>query len=549
MALYSSYKKSLLAGVVFLAGTAVLAQDSTKPRQVTITSSFKPVLKEAAKINFNAAPAVTDTGRPRLQYTIPNQNLNFAFQPGSLRPLALSADTTNKWGNESYIKAGFGNLRTPFLQAGVSIGNGQTAGLNVYGRHVSSEGKRPFQYYSNSSLDAHAFFQTPKNMEWNARIGGRHEKYSRYGFQPETLDFPADSLNIRFQNWQARVGLRNIGRTEFGISYAPELRVDVFGDQRSNTETSTYVHLPLQKALGDAFAVDVALEANISRFKPFNKETISNNYAMVSPSLLWRTPSLNIRAGLRPAWNNGAFELYPNIMAEISTPDKALAFQAGWVGYLRNSGYRYQTRINPWIWAPEQVFNTQIEERYLGVKGSVGDHLSYNAKAAFNTWRNQPLFTNDTIFGGKSFMVINETRMNVVHFGGEVGYTVGEKFSWINQVSINNFNSLQVADRAWGLLPIELRSSVRLQILKDLYLNTDFYAFDGPWVMGKGGDRKNLKGAMDLSAGLEFKVVKNVKLWAQFNNIFNTEYQRWNQYPVYGFNFLGGVVFSFAQKN
>ena len=45
------------------------------------------------------------------------------------------------------------------------------------------------------------------------------------------------------------------------------------------------------------------------------------------------------------------------------------------------------------------------------------------------------------------------------------------------------------------------------------------------------------------------KVTKNINLWTQFNNVFNKEYQRWNQYPVYGFNFVGGVVFSFDQKN
>ncbi len=56
-------------------------------------------------------------------------------------------------------------------------------------------------------------------------------------------------------------------------------------------------------------------------------------------------------------------------------------------------------------------------------------------------------------------------------------------------------------------------------------------------------------GAMDVSAGLEFRIVKNIKLWAQFNNIFNKEYERWKQYQVYGFNFLGGVVFSFAKPN
>ena len=32
------------------------------------------------------------------------------------------------------------------------------------------------------------------------------------------------------------------------------------------------------------------------------------------------------------------------------------------------------------------------------------------------------------------------------------------------------------------------------------------------------------------------------------NNIFDDKYQRWNQYQVYGFNLLGGVVFSFWRK-
>ncbi|HEY1022906.1 MAG TPA: hypothetical protein VGE06_11370, partial [Flavisolibacter sp.] len=94
----------------------------------------------------------------------------------------------------------------------------------------------------------------------------------------------------------------------------------------------------------------------------------------------------------------------------------------------------------------------------------------------------------------------------------------------------------------------EFRTNLRLQVMKDLYLTTDLYTFDGPLYQRKDGSRGNLPSALDLNAGLEFKIIPNLKLWAQFNNMLNKEYQRWNQYPVYGFNFLGGVVFSFAQS-
>jgi outer membrane receptor protein involved in Fe transport len=79
-------------------------------------------------------------------------------------------------------------------------------------------------------------------------------------------------------------------------------------------------------------------------------------------------------------------------------------------------------------------------------------------------------------------------------------------------------------------------------------LKTDMFAFGGPQYLKGDGSNGKLAGAIDLSAGLEFKITKNINLWTQFNNVFNKVYQRWNQYPVYGFNFVGGVVFSFDQK-
>ena len=162
----------LLGAGILLAGVAS-AQDTTRrpTRSVEVTSTFKPVLKDAAKINMNATPPQADTTRPRLQYNIPNQNLLFAFQPGTLKPLALDVDTGGRWSNESYVKVGYGSLKTPYLESGISLGDGKTAGLNVYARHMASSGKREYQDFSNSNVDLNAFFQTPNNIEWNARIG------------------------------------------------------------------------------------------------------------------------------------------------------------------------------------------------------------------------------------------------------------------------------------------------------------------------------------------------------------------------------------------
>jgi len=542
----SSMKSSILLIVVLTLGLMASAQDSTNGKTVNVTSAFKPTVKEAAKINFNASPPATDTSRPRLQYNIPNQNLSLAFQPGSLKPLALQVDTGGRWGNESFVKLGYGNFKTPFAQAGISFGDGRNVGLNVYAKHSSSKGNIPFQDYSNTEAELNAYLKSAKNLQWNMRFGGKRESYNKYGFQPESLVFPDDSIEVKYNTWSGRVNFHNITRTGLGLSYAPELKIDVINDQLTNSESNTYVNLPLQKTLGQVFEVDLAATANLSRLKPDNKEAVVNNYFYLSPSVQFKKENINISAGVRPSWDNSAFKVLPNFMAEFKTTDYPFSFQLGWTGYLRNSGFQYQAGMNPWIWAPDTSYNTRIVEAFAGIKGSLADHFSYSVKAGYNTFSNQPLFINDTS-SGKSFLTVVEPKLQELTIGGELGYTVGEKFSLISNISINTYHT-KVNTKAWGLIPLEWKTTMRLQVLKDLYLNSTLYAFDGPWSSSKAKSRENLPPATDLSAGLEFKVYKNIKLWMQFNNIFNKEYQRWNQYPVYGFNFLGGVVFSFAQK-
>ena len=542
-----SMKYPILSAIFFSIGTMALAQDSTKAKEVNVTSQFKPTLKEAAKINFNATPPAADTTRPRLQYSIPNQNLALGFQPGSLKPLALEVDSGGNWRNESYVKIGYGNFKSPLVQAGVSFGDGKNLGLNIYAKHNAAKGDIPYQDYSNSEVDFNAFLKSAKNLQWNVRFGGQKEIYNKYGFQPKTIVFPEDSIEVKYHTWRGRVNFHNIKRTDLGLSYSPEIKIDAFNDQLNNSESNTYINLPLQKTLGNGVEVNVAATANLSRYKPNDKDGIANNYFYISPSVLFGKENLNVSAGLRPSWDNGEFKLLPNFLVEFKTANFPFAFQVGWTASLRNSGFQYQAGLNPWIWAPETVNNTRVEERYLGLKGSIAEHFSFSAKAALNIFNNQPLFVNDTA-SGKSFRTLNESELKIFSIGGELGYTVGEKFSLISNLSLNGFDMKDQA-KAWGLLPLEWKTSMRAEVLKDLYINSSLYIFDGPWSLTKQGKTNNLPMASDLSAGLEFKVYRNVKLWMQFNNIFNKEYQRWNQYPVYGFNFLGGVVFSFAQKS
>lgn len=536
----------VLIPACFVAFSAA-AQDTTKKRSIDITSTFKPEVKGAAKINFNATPPTSDTTRPRLQYNIPNQNLALAYVPGTLKPLALNIDTSGRFDNYNYIKAGFGSLKTPYVEAGLSVGDGKTAGLNIYAKHISSRGKIEYQDFTNTEVEANAYFQTSKNLEWTARFGGKQERYYKYGYQPKTLVFPEDSLAIKYGTWRGRVGFHNINRTEFGLNYAPEISVNIFNDGLKNNESNTYINLPLEKWIGKNFGAELRAEADLTRYKPNGKKAIGNNFFVLSPAVLFKNANINVTAGIKPSWTDSEVKVIPNLIAEVSSSDKRVTLQAGWTGYLRKNSFQSLATFNPWIWAPDFSNTSRIIERYAGLKGAIGSHFNYSTQLAFNTVFNQPLFVNDTT-SGKSFLVVIEPKMKVLHYGGEIGYTVGEKFSLISNLTFNKYASLDVAGKAWGLLPLEFKTAARLQVLKDLYVKADLYGFTGDWYQTKDG-RGTTGGSLDFSAGAEFAVAKNIKIWAQFNNILNNQYERWHQYPVYPFNFLGGVVFSFDQNN
>ena len=73
------------------------------------------------------------------------------------------------------------------------------------------------------------------------------------------------------------------------------------------------------------------------------------------------------------------------------------------------------------------------------------------------------------------------------------------------------------------------------------------FFWDGTQYRTSDFQNRKLGPAFDLNTGVEFAVMPKLNVWLQFNNLFNNKYERWNQYPVLGFNMLAGVVYSFGE--
>lgn len=554
MRVYSVIRCLLTTAPIVAICLSGFGQDTTKKKTIDITSTFKPVLKEGSKINFNAAPPVADTSKPRLVYAVPSQNLLFSYVPTELKPVAVSVDSLNAWDHSNYIKVGVGNVHLPYVKVGFSFGDDKNTFYNLFGEHYTSKGKLPFQKNSLTSVGGAITHKTQNNHEWNGSLGFKSDEYFLYGYQPTTLQFTKDDLRQRFQTIEGKVQFRNTIPTEFGLTYSPSLRVSVFADNKAPTgsEANAVLNVPVTKSFGETFAFNLGFTADLTNYrKKYNNNPISevNNIYMVSPAVTMKTPNLYLHGGIIPSWDKSDFHMLPNIMAEVTTENQRFTLMGGWIGYYNKGSYQRFAAVNPWIDlkvydSAGGLLNDRVTEIYGGIKGSLGNHFTYSGKLGVQKHRNMALYVNDNV-DGKTFDVIYEPSVDVLHFHGEVGYTVSEKLSAKGGITINSFTGLEVNPKAYGLLPRELNISVKYRLLTDLWLTSELWTWDGAQYRTKDGKPEKGDAAFDLNAGAEFRITKNFNLWLQMNNIFNNKYERWNQYEVFGFNILGGITYSF----
>jgi hypothetical protein len=520
-------------------------QDTLGTRTVVITSAFKPSLQNAAKINFTAATSVADTSRLPLMYKVPSYNLFFNYQPIAIQPLALPTDSGMVWQNKHRIKIGAGNLSSIMADGRFSFGDGKKTTTLLQADFITSKGQRFAQQYSRFGLDVQSVINTSENLEWTTHAFFNSATQYRYGFEPSTLTYTKDELKLTYNTLALEAGLKNKVKNEAGINYHPMLSYYRFTDNRGGAENNLIFKAPLEKALGKMWSVQLGFTADIAKTN-FAAATTSNNLLYINPAVAFTTPNFRMKLGMQPSWDNSRYNMLPDITAEARLPDTHLSLEAGWKGYFNKNSYRSLAGFNPWIGGLGTILNTRVREQYAGIKGTVGNHISFNGRLSLMKLYNQPVFINEGL-DGKMFSAVFEPEMDLFRIHGELNYTVQESFSLLASTTFSRYSGLAVNADAWGLIPFEVTGTALWKPFKDLQLKADIFYRDGSRYRANGAFpvTGKLAAATDLNLGAEFGVTKQLNVWLQMNNLFNNTYQRWYQYPVFGFNVMGGVVYSF----
>ncbi len=536
---------------IFANGVLYAQKDTAVKPSVTIISTYKPVLISPAKINLYGSPLPADTNREVRTYNIPSQNYVYSYESVSLNPLKLQTDSNELFRTlHHFVKVGFGNLKTPYLGAGVFFNKIPSMLVSANVSSISSKGSIKNQDYSMFSLKSNGSYFL-KNNEANANIAYNRNQFYLYGYDHTLYDFNKKDIAHLMNDFSFSLGIRNTNKNLVRLYYHPVIGLNVFSLKDSLIETTTNLMLPVEYRFNDKFTSGIfasidATSVSITN-QPSPKEKFSNNVSSIKGFVKFKSDYFNVDAGAAAISNAGHWSFLPDIKGEMPLSSSNVILVAGWIGKVNKNTYRNLSGINPYLKGQSVKQNTIEKEMYGGIKSNIGKYISVSAKAGWERYKNFQFFLNDTAAGSilNAYTLSNEERINNFSLHGELSYVKNDKFSLMGEVTFNGYTGMKVNARAWNTLPMEARINFMSQVNKKMKISGSFYLFAGGHYLQKGNISKVYEGGSDLSLSAEYKISKMFVGFLHLNNIFGKSYERWRYYPVYGFNGLGGLKVNF----
>lgn len=546
-------------GFVFQTSTAQInTPDSTKLNNESfdIVKPFEPVLADALKIEFSPDVAVATTNGNGIiknpvfnDYVVPNRLLKLFYKPPQLKPLAYQNDKSKKDGKNSdkfehvWIKAGFGNITLPLVDVAVNTSptNKGYYGLNANFMHAKGD----LKYQQNDNIAVMGYGKRIlKLSELNFDVGYKNSKHFNYGYNHfnSNLDYTSDSLKIVRQSIGANLNLGTGNENELNASYFAALGFEHFFDNRDGKEEEIKADLNLNKSFNENWRIGLNNQLHTALFK--NKNEKHNDLALNSlPYISYFAHWGKILLGLNAGLNNTEFVPYPNLSLEIWAIPEKLSILAGINKVIHTNNYQSLSNNNPFITNELEYKNTKKETRLIGVRGVLSNKATLEIKGYQQISQEQPLYVNNKS-DIKTMEVLYEPKLSSLNTSIEMVLTLTSKLSGSINAGLHKYK-LEKQKEAWHLPTLDATLIVSYMPVAKLQLGTEWYLAGGVKAQASDDSVIKLKTGLEANLMAKYTINKNISLFCNLNNLTNTKYQTFLQYPVYGFQALAGFILKF----
>jgi hypothetical protein len=260
---------------------------------------------------------------------------------------------------------------------------------------------------------------------------------------------------------------------------------------------------------------------------------------------LWLTIGLNAAMENDTLGKSGSVHVYPNLKAVYQVAESVEAY-AGITGDIDKVSLHTLSAENLWVNKNLDIFHTNRSIDFFGgIKGKLGRKAGFGVGLSYANLNGLYFYQNSSI---------KREYFDVIYDNGNTQRTnlfAELNFSYSSIVKMNvrgdyfNYSTDQLP-QAYHRPTYLITYNSTYNIYKKLLFNVDFIAQGGI----KAYDTETLKvvelkPALDLNVKVDYFVSKQFSVFLKFNNLLSNQYQVYLNYPVRGFQAMGGISWSF----
>lgn len=582
-------KKNIILSLTLLFGVfhVTFAQDGDDDlgtESVTVTKAYSPTIADAFKIK--SVPDLNDSialKKKNVKYSIFSVPVASTFAPAKGQASKVKKIPPPELYN-SYASAGVGNpanlMAKFYTSRNIDRESSYTLGL----RHNSSRANISDvildNFFADSKFDA-SYKKRTRDVDWGADAAFQHQLYNWYGLPQAVFDEATiASIDSKQNYFMAEVGAHiNVEDSYFesaSIQYRRFFDAVKSGENRAIFKPA--FNFPVaDENFGIKFKLDYVggtfANSDVNDTQNTGENTYSNFQAGVNPSLTMLRDDLALNLGLNIVYglnsdaqnSEGNFYIYPAVTASYRLLNEFAIAYAGIEGELVQNSYFGFTEENPFVSPTLSMQPTDKQyDSYIGLRGQLLPNLSYNFKGSYTAENRKPLFNLNPqnsfrtdekgYYFGNSFEVFYDDIKTLGVFA-ELNIDVNRNFTLSINGEYYNYNT-ETGNPAWNLPEVQGSLFLDYQIGEQWFLGANLF------YVGERQDFSQIAAAnvqpeqflttiidldsfFDANAHIGYRLNDQLSIFAKAANIANNNYQRWANFPVQGFQILGGATYKF----
>ena len=265
-------------------------------------------------------------------------------------------------------------------------------------------------------------------------------------------------------------------------------------------------------------------------------------------------------AGITRSDDSTKFYIHPVVEATVKVIQNRLYLFARLGGAIERNSFLSLTDDNPFI-APGSYSANFANKRITaagGFSAMIAKGFDFKIGGEYAKIENMPFFISHSDALISNFNTRTRNFYTLFDNASQVDLFMESAYTLTNKLYLSagiHYYIIQPdsLEHAYYHPNFKMILSGKYRLIERLLFGAEFYLYSKMWAANPYGqspgsaifDDVKLPACYDLNLSAEYRIWRELYLFAQVNNVFAQKYERYLNYPTQGLNVIGGVRFRF----